>query len=405
MFTETLAKTFTFTRTINAAPALVYRAFTNASALREWYADNAHVDARVEGALFLSWYAGYYVVGNFTVLKPAETVAFSWHGRGEPYATHVEIRLEKYNDGTEVTIRHSGIGESESWAQIADEFRREWESALENLQSVLETGLDLRVMRRPMMGIYPSILDAQTAERLGLPVQKGLLLDGVLDGMGAQAAGLQQQDVIVSVDGHPIADWPSLQVVITPRKAGDVIEVEFYRGAEKHRVSLKLSGRPAPDVPPTAAELAERLTIAQRELDAELDAVLTGVTETEADYRPAPKEWNVKEVLAHLIWSERFNQMWIWGCIGGDDSIPWPDNNRSQLEPILAVYPTLPDLVAELKRAETGTIAAVARLPESFMERKASYLRLGHAVTSSAEHTRQHFTQITAAVNAARQGS
>ncbi|MBZ0284496.1 MAG: SRPBCC domain-containing protein [Anaerolineae bacterium] len=402
MFTETLAQTFTFTRSVNAPSALVYRAFTNATALREWYADNAQVDARVEGALFLSWHIGYYVVGNFTALKPDEHVAFSWHGRGEPYATHVDVHLDKSGEGTQVTIRHSGIGEGEGWAQIAQQFRGEWESALENLQSVLETGLDLRLMRRPMLGIYPSLLDAATAERLSIPVKQGLLLDGVLDGLGAQAAGLQIHDVIVKVDGHSVTDWPSLQMVITPHKAGDVIAVEFYRGSQKQTVQMKLSGRPAPDVPATVEGLVERLTATQRTLDSELDSLLADVTETEAAYNPAPNEWNIKEVVAHLIWTERFNQMWIWGNIGGDDSIPWPDNNRAQLEPLLAVYPTMAELVAELKRAEAGTIAAVAHLPAAFMSRKSSYLRLAQAVTSSAEHSRQHFAQIKAAAQQAK---
>lgn len=405
MFTETLAQTLTYTRTVNAAPALVYRAFTNASALREWFADNAQVDARVEAPLFLAWHTGYYVVGNFTALLPDEMVAFSWHGRGEPYATHLEVVLEPRGESTELTLKHSGIGAGENWVQIAKQFNSQWESALENLQSILETGLDLRVQRRPMLGIYPSSLDAQTAERLGVPVEKGLLLDGVVEGMGARDAGLQPQDVIVGIDGRRVTDWPSLQLLLTPRRAGDTINVEFYRSGQKYATQIQLSGRPVPDVPPTAAELAEKLAVEQRAVDLELDETLANVTEVEASHKPTPKEWNVKEVLAHLIWAERFNQMWIWGNVGGDDSIPWPDNNNAQLEPILAVYPTMNDLAAELKRAEAGTLAAVAHLPVAFMNRKSSYLRLAHVVTSFSEHTRQHFLQIKAAVESAREAT
>lgn len=402
MVVSTHTRTLTFTRTVNAAPPLVYRAFTNAMAVREWLADSSYLEVRENGPLLLGWRAGYVVAGNYTALKQNERIAFTWQGRGEPGMTEVEVLLSAAGAGTEIVVRHSGIGDDPAWEAAAEEFRKGWESGLENLQSILETGLDQRIMRRPMLGIAPSPLDPKVAEKLGIPVEKGVYLDGVIEGGGAQKAGLRGQDVIVGIDGHPVFDFPSLVGALNGRVAGDTVSVDYYRGKDKINTPMTLSGRPAPDVPADPAQLAKRMAAVYGELDAELDALLSGVTDAEASHQPEAGEWNVKEVLAHLIWTERFAQMWAWGTVGGDDDFAWPDNNRMQLTPLLAVYGTAGELAAELKRAEAGTVAAVAAMPANVLQYKGSYLRLGQFITSFAQHTRDHFEQMRVALKAAR---
>jgi uncharacterized protein YndB with AHSA1/START domain len=43
MVVSTRTRTLTFTRTISAAPSVVYRAFTKAMAVREWLSDSAYL--------------------------------------------------------------------------------------------------------------------------------------------------------------------------------------------------------------------------------------------------------------------------------------------------------------------------------------------------------------------------
>ncbi len=404
MLTEVASTTLTFTQTVKASPAQVYRAFTNAMLFREWLCDNSVVDARETGAYFFSWNRGYYAVGMYTALKQDEKVIFTWQGRDEPAVTQIEITLEKQPDGTLVTLNHNGVGEGGAWNGSAEHLRENWIDALENLASFYDTGLDLRIMRRPMLGIYPTNLTAPVAEKLGIPVTQGILLGGgVLEGMGAAKAGLQKDDVIVSINGKPTPDGNALTEIVTKLKAGDVVEVEYYRGSEKKTVSMTLSGRPAPDVPATPGELADRVQKLYAELDAELDAALDGATEEEASKKPAPNEWNAKEVLAHLIFSERYVQHLAYGIVGGDDNVSWPDNNPLQIEPILTAFPTLKELVDALHKLEAGSVAMTRLIPAETLERKGSYLRAGQILLNFAPHTRQHFDQIRAAIVAARQ--
>ena len=70
---------------------------------------------------------------------------------------------------------------------------------------------------------------------------------------------------------------------------------------------MTLSRRPAPDVPGTPSSLAEATRAIYDELDAELDAIFAGVSELEAARPPAPGHWSAKELIAHLVATERVN--------------------------------------------------------------------------------------------------
>ncbi len=169
--------TVTVERDVAAAPAEVYRAFTNESALQYWLCDSADVDARMGGRIYLWWDKGYYSSGVYTDLDRNKTVAFTWRGAGDPEATEVRVSLAPHGDnGTRVTLTHSGLGPGEEWAEAVFQDRRGWESAFENLESVLETGVDLRISRRPMVGLngFGEVNDELIA-RLGLTRVRGSL--------------------------------------------------------------------------------------------------------------------------------------------------------------------------------------------------------------------------------------
>ena len=56
------------TQTVAAPPKAVYYAFTNEAAIQGWLCDNAQVDARENGRVYLHWNRGYYACGEFTAL-------------------------------------------------------------------------------------------------------------------------------------------------------------------------------------------------------------------------------------------------------------------------------------------------------------------------------------------------
>ncbi len=398
-------QTLVFKGQVKAPRGQVFRAFTNATALREWFCDAAMVQPRLNGRFLCGWDSGFYACGHFTTFQAPEGFTLSWFGRGEPAPSTIEVSLEEKNGLTSVTIQHHGIGSSPDWVKTIPEIKDGWEQSLENLSSVLETGQDLRFIRRPMLGITITDFSPEIASRMGVPVSQGVRLDSVIVGMGAEAAGLQAQDVIVAIDGKEIVDFSSMATALQKRRAGDTVEMVFYRGAEKKIIPMTLSGRPIPPMPATVAELA---VLARKRIEQAcqiLEDFVAGISDEEAGIRPQEGEWSVKEVIAHLIHGERGYQNYVSEVVSGFQAYydDYGDNLNARVEATVAAYPSLQDLMLEFKRAGEETAALLERLPSSFAENKGSFWRIAYGETEGPYHLQVHLEQMKAAVQIVRQ--
>jgi uncharacterized protein YndB with AHSA1/START domain len=123
-------------RTILAAPARVFAAFTQAEGWYAWCCETAECDARIGGRLHI-YTEGYHATGEFTELERDRSVAFTWNGDGEPPML-VAVALDEQGDGTALTFQVTGLCPEEEWAGIADTIERIWERVLNNLKRVLE---------------------------------------------------------------------------------------------------------------------------------------------------------------------------------------------------------------------------------------------------------------------------
>lgn len=397
-----------FRQEVTATPAGVYRAFTRAIALREWLCDGATTDARIGGRCFLWWNNGFYASGAFTALEPDRRVAFTWQGKGEPAETRIEVTIAATGEGAAVTLTHGGLGDGPEWDAMRREVAQGWQRGLENLRSVLETGQDLRFTRRPMLGIILDDFNADIAARLGVPVTEGSRVASTVDGLGAQRAGLQKDDVVVSIGGRPATNWPEITTALLGHQAGDVVTVEFYRGAEKLSADMTLSPRPLPEVPTTPQALAEAVQAFNIQIASELRACLEDATEEEASRRPAPNEWSALEVAAHFVLTERETQTWITDLINDDerwsDRYENPTNVPARIAALTGMYPTIEAMLELLKRSQAETVGMLALLPPSFVAHKGSYWRLSRdLLAQTMEHLHEHTAQIRAALAAARQ--
>jgi hypothetical protein len=208
------------------------------------------------------------------------------------------------------------------------------------------------------------------------------------------------------MDGKEIVDWAGLGTVLQSHRAGDKIEVVFYRGPLKQTVTMELSKRPLPALPATIAELAEFSRKRQDEIHAELDAFFDQISEEEASFKPAAEEWSVKETLAHLIQGERYQQFWVIDLVGRQEGHhdDWPGNILAGIQAIVAANPTFAELRQAYKRSTEESVALLSHLPAEFQTHKASYWRLAYATVEDPFHHRTHLEQMRAAVEAARKG-
>lgn len=389
-------------RQVRAPLSHLYRAFTNSTDLRGWLCDAAQVRPQKGGRLHMWWTSGYYATGEYLELVPDQMVRFTWRGRGEPGETRVTVELQPEGDATTVRLCHKRVGDGKKWADAAAGIRRGWERGLDNLQSVLESGHDLRLTQRPMLGIYPEPLTPEAITRLGVPVKKGTLISSVVEGLAAQAAGLNGGDVITRVGEAKVADWAALQSALGSHRAGDEVPVTYYRGSEKLTATVTLSARSIEEPPATPEALAEAYGKSAADFLARLEETLGGVGEDAAGRRPGPGEWSAKDVLCHLIAGERATQEWVVDIVGGQErwSDDWVGNLDIAHAGLLAVYPTTAELLEELKRNTWETRAMVAALPEEFVARRGAYWQTAHGLMEAPAHNQDHLEQIKQALAA-----
>ncbi len=101
---------------------------------------------------------------------------------------------------------------------------------------------------RPSMGV--SILDLAEvpaeyrSSQLKLPaeVENGIVVESVVDGSGAAAAGMEPYDVVVELDGKPVNSVLELrQYLYNETEVGDTLKVKAYRNGEIISFELKLT--------------------------------------------------------------------------------------------------------------------------------------------------------------------
>lgn len=401
-----MSQTLVYSIIIAAPAAEAYRAFTRATPLRDWLCDVCLADAREGGRIYLWWNSGYYAAGEYTALQENRRVAFTWQGKGEPGPTRVDVALEDRGDVTEVILEHSGIGDGPEWAQAASAFERGWATGLENLQSLLETGEDLRYTRRPMLGILLGDFSGDVSSELGVPVKAGIAVNSTMPGMAAEQAGLRPHDVIVSLGGQGVSDWPTLVAALSGARAGDTVEVVFYRGPERRIVPMTLSSRLLPAIPPTRAGLAAELRKLNAHLLNELEEILHGVPEAQAKTPPAPGEWSALQAVAHLVASERDTHQWLTDMVNDDERFSDRYTNSSALtarvNALVAVRPTVAGQLQAVREALAETEAMVAALPEEALAHKGNYWRIGHNLLQGDQHWKEHLEQVEDALRKAK---
>lgn len=260
---------------------------------------------------------------------------------------------------------------------------------MDNLASVLETGEDLRLTRRPMLGVFVDEV-----------VETGVLLGGVVEGMGAERAGLAKGDVVARLAGRRVTTWLSLGAALSGHRSGEVVEVEFHRAGEKHEVELELSGRPARAVPLDVEGLVALAQGVYAQNEIELPKLLADRSEEEATRRPQPDAWSAKEIVAHLLANEQYQQWWLVSLLAGAE--PFFDesfgNSTLHIAALAASYPTAGALVEELLRSQNATLGMLTGLPEEFVAARRSMWRVGWSYPDTAEHLETHREEIRAAL-------
>ena len=112
--------------------------------------------------------------------------------------------------------------------------------------NIVQTAAVEDVSLRPsiFLGVEVLLVNSIIAEQLSLPGECGVLVNGIVDGSPAQAAGLQRGDVILSLDSKAMEDIDGLKVILAAYNPGDNVRIAYIRNAQKDTVYAQLVGLP-----------------------------------------------------------------------------------------------------------------------------------------------------------------
>jgi serine protease Do len=108
------------------------------------------------------------------------------------------------------------------------------------VRKVMDDLLEYGKVQRGLLGIEIADVNALIAESFNLPVNQGVLVNGVREQSAAKESGIKEGDVIVGIDGQVINSVSELQEWVARNRPGEEILVTYIRNGEKHDVTAKL---------------------------------------------------------------------------------------------------------------------------------------------------------------------
>jgi S1-C subfamily serine protease len=119
--------------------------------------------------------------------------------------------------------------------------------------------IDRGRVEHPFLGVVAQPIDKEIADVFNLPVEQGLLVVRVIEGSGADKAGLRAGttevvvagesyllggDIIVEIDGEPATTAEDLREAVSAKKPGEKIDIEAYRGDDRRSFEVTLGRQP-----------------------------------------------------------------------------------------------------------------------------------------------------------------
>ena len=106
--------------------------------------------------------------------------------------------------------------------------------------SIMSQILDFGEVRRGLLGVSISGIDAEIAEALNASVKSGALITEIVPGSAAEESGLQVDDIIVAVNNDKITNASELRNTIGLMQSGAAVNIEYIRDGKSRRTTAVL---------------------------------------------------------------------------------------------------------------------------------------------------------------------
>ncbi len=108
------------------------------------------------------------------------------------------------------------------------------------VKKVYEDLKEFGEVQRGLMGVNITDVTSEIADRENLKAIKGVYLTGVIEDGAAKAAGLEERDVIIAINGEPVETTADLQEKVGRYRPGDKLEVTYLRKGKESKKNVVL---------------------------------------------------------------------------------------------------------------------------------------------------------------------
>ncbi len=124
---------------------------------------------------------------------------------------------------------------------------------------------DGREIERGFLGIGLDSMSDDLADSLGLPRNRGEIIQNVQDDSAADKAGLRPGDIVTKVNGQDVTSEQTVSFLVANLEPGAVVPIEILREGQRQTVNATLGKRPS------EAELAQQAQVFDPESDEPMD--------------------------------------------------------------------------------------------------------------------------------------
>ena len=115
----------------------------------------------------------------------------------------------------------------------------------EQAQPIVESLRRGQRVQRGYLGLSPqSLNDPGVAEALGIPKDRGELVRSVTPGSAADRAGIQQGDVVITINNRPVTPDETLSYIVSNLPVGARVPIEIIRNGQRRTVTAVIGQRP-----------------------------------------------------------------------------------------------------------------------------------------------------------------
>ncbi|MBX7181978.1 MAG: Do family serine endopeptidase [Bacteroidia bacterium] len=110
-------------------------------------------------------------------------------------------------------------------------------------RKVVDDLLEYGEVQRAFIGVSIRDIDQRLSEEKKIPVQKGVYVNGLTQGGGAEKAGLKEGDIIFKLNETPVNSMSELQEQVARHRPGDKIDVHVRRGDQSLAFAVVLNNK------------------------------------------------------------------------------------------------------------------------------------------------------------------